>query len=328
MIGEIMGSKGPTVSVIVSAHNRPEYLMEALRSLEGQTAFLDEFEVIVVKDYEIDLSKIDTGNMTTTFIDISDTDLVSKHIAGIEASHGDYIALMDDDDLFSSNKIKRILSLSQHMDGRSFYINGKQFFSNVLEDFSVLSSISNSSFEIFDNTCFHSRRLNRYTPWYNLSSMTIGRELAIKGVDIIRDFRRDIDALWYLIALEFADKIIYDESPLTFYRRHSGGLSRSNNNEKICNYAEQALESYDRMTNIFKKKVTLDTLKVLRAEWQAKARIVGCNKLYNDLGETMMILLKSLINRSLKDVLKILMLLFISQINTKISSDLYPKFYM
>ena len=88
------------------------------------------------------------------------------------------------------------------------------------------------------------------------------------------------------------------------------------------------MESYDRMANIFKKKVTIDTIKVLRAEWQAKARIVGCKKLSNDLGETTVILLRSLINRSLKDVLKILMLLFISQINTKISSDLYPKFYM
>lgn len=142
-----METKGPTVSVIISAHNRPAYLMEALKSLQGQTAPFDKFEVIVVKDYELDLSKIDVGKMAVTFIDTSDSYLVSKHIAGIKASRGDYIALMDDDDLFSATKIERILSLSQYMVMELRLYHGILRLS-FLELNLVLSNISKEELEV------------------------------------------------------------------------------------------------------------------------------------------------------------------------------------
>jgi glycosyltransferase involved in cell wall biosynthesis len=323
-----METKGPTVSVIISAHNRPAYLMEALKSLQGQTAPFDKFEVIVVKDYELDLSKIDVGKMAVTFIDTSDSYLVLKHIAGIKASRGDYIALMDDDDLFSATKIERILSLSQYMGRRSFYVNAKEFFTNKLEDFSVLSQTSSSSFEIFDNTRFNSRKLNRNIPWYNLSSMTIGRDLALEGAEIIRGFKREIDPLWYLIGLENADKIVYDSSRLTFYRRHSGGVSRSDNKDKICNYAVQAIESYDEMLHIFRSRVTLETIIEMRTEWQIKASSLGCKiPEYNSV-RAILTVLKSLQNHSIKDSAKLLLLFLLSRVSIRISSGVYPKFYM
>ena len=43
---------GSLISVIVTAYNRRQYLPEALRSLEVQTLSRDEFEVIVVKNFE------------------------------------------------------------------------------------------------------------------------------------------------------------------------------------------------------------------------------------------------------------------------------------
>ena len=322
-----MATKGPTVSVIISAHNRPAYLMEALKSLQGQTAPFDKFEVIVVKDYELDPSKIDVGKMAVTFIDTSDSYLVTKHIAGIKASRGDYIALMDDDDLFSVTKIERILSLSQYMDRRSFYINAKEFFTNKLEDFSALSQTSSSSFEIFDNTRFNSRKLNRNIPWYNLSSMTIGRDLALEGAGIIRGFKKEIDALWYLIGLENADKIVYDSSRLTFYRRHSGGVSRSDNKDKICNYAVQAIESYDEMLHIFRKNATIETIRIMQAEWWIKASSLGCGVSNFNFVNTGITILKSAWNRSVKDITKLLLVFLLSRISVKISVSIYPKFY-
>lgn len=323
-----MGRINPTISVIVSAHNRPEYLMEALKSLRGQTAPPDTFEIIVVKDYALDLTGLNIGCLNIKFIDVSQTDLVYKHIAGIKTARGSFIAFMDDDDLFASIKIERILYLSKYMDGDSFCFNEKKFFNNYLDDLSALSSVSISTFEVLETPEFGSRKLNHHTPWYNLSSMIIGKDLAVKGMEIIGNFRREIDLLWYLIALEYGSKIIYDSSYLTFYRRHSGGVSRSDSNEKICKYAEQALENYERMALIFKKKITCDTIEVMRAEWRAKASIVGCNLHDNNFWNTEAILVKSLKNHSVKDVLKILMLFLISRVSTKISSNLYPKFYV
>ena len=323
-----MPNKVPMVSIIIAAHNRPEYLIEALESLKRQTAAIEDFEVIVVKDYELDLSKINSSMMAITFIDTSDNELVSKHIAGIKASKGDFIALMDDDDLFSPIKIERILSLSQYMGKRSLYINAKQFFTNSLDTLSILSNTSITSFEMFEPAQFHSRRLIQHDPWYNLSSMTIGRDLALEGSEIIRDFKREIDPLWYIIALERADKIVYDRSRLTLYRRHLGGVSRSGNKNKTCIYAKQAIESYDKMENIFRNKVALDTVIAMRAEWYIKATSLGCKFRECNFLNTFLSLLKSLRYHSIKDVSKLLLLLLLSRVNVRISSNIYPKLYL
>ena len=323
-----MGSNDPTVSVIVSAHNRPEYLMEALKSLKGQTAPPDAFEIIVVKDYALDPTGLDMGDVNIKFVDVSQTDLVYKHIAGIKNARGSFIAFMDDDDLFASIKIERILNLSKYMDGDSFCFNEKKFFNNDLDDFSALSNVSASSFEFFEAPKFSSGKLNRHTPWYNLSSMTMGINLALKGMDIIGDFRREIDPLWYLIALEYGSKIIYDSSHLTFYRRHSGGVSRSDSKIKTCNYALQAIESYDKMLQVFTGKVTLDSVLEMQAEWYIKAGSLGCKTPVYNLVNTGITVLRSIRNHSIKDVSKLLLLFLLSRVSVRMSSNIYPKFYM
>jgi glycosyltransferase involved in cell wall biosynthesis len=42
----------PYISVIVTAYNRRKYLPFALRSLEAQTLLRDNFEVIIVKNFD------------------------------------------------------------------------------------------------------------------------------------------------------------------------------------------------------------------------------------------------------------------------------------
>ena len=318
----------PKVSVIISAHNRPEYLMEALNSLKKQTASFDAFEVIVVKDYALDPASLNISNMNVTFIDVTETHLVFKHMAGIKAARGAIIAFMDDDDLFASLKVERILNLSKYMDGYSFFFNKKKFFNNQLDDPSAMSSVPASDFEIFEAQKFSSGRLNRHTPWYNLSSMALGKDLAFKGMEIIGDFRREIDPLWYLIALEYGNKIIYDSSCLTFYRRHSGGVSRSNDKEKTCIYALQAIENYAKMLDIFKKKVTIETIHVMQAEWYIKASSLGCEMPEFNSVNTGITILRSVLNHSIKDITKLLLLLLLSRISVRISTSIYPKFYM
>ena len=81
---------------------------EYFKSLTNALA-LNSANAIVVKDYALDRARINTWEMNVTFIDVTETDLVFKHMAGIRAAKGSFIAFMDDDDLFASLKIERIL---------------------------------------------------------------------------------------------------------------------------------------------------------------------------------------------------------------------------
>ncbi|MDR0827334.1 MAG: glycosyltransferase family 2 protein [Desulfovibrio sp.] len=92
----------PAVSVIVPTHNRPGMLKHALQSLARQT--FRDFEVLVVNDAGQDVSAL--VESFTDRISISlHTHAQNKGIAaarnsGIAASRGNYLAYLDDDDVF------------------------------------------------------------------------------------------------------------------------------------------------------------------------------------------------------------------------------------
>ena len=96
----------PTISVIVPTHNRPHFLHQAIKSILAQS-FAD-LEAIVVDDGSED----DTRNTVLSFHDSRIRYIYQekggRSVArnrGLIQSQGDYVAFLDDDDLFFSHKI-------------------------------------------------------------------------------------------------------------------------------------------------------------------------------------------------------------------------------
>lgn len=96
----------PRVSVIIPTYNRPEYLRQAVESVLAQT-YVD-FEVIVVDDGSTD----NTAEVMATFDDRrvhyifqQNAKLSAARNRGMKAARGEFIALLDDDDLFLPHKL-------------------------------------------------------------------------------------------------------------------------------------------------------------------------------------------------------------------------------
>lgn len=101
-------TQNPVFSVVVIAHDRKEYLLEALKSISQQTLRKEFFEVIVVKNF-VDRDSDDYA-MANNF-ELVLTDVVpvgAKMSVGIEKSKGKYIAFLEDDDLFAASKLAYI----------------------------------------------------------------------------------------------------------------------------------------------------------------------------------------------------------------------------
>ena len=99
-----------TVSAIITTHNRKELLKKAIDSVLSQT-YLD-IECIVVDDAGTDNTKeyIDDYIISDKVNYIYITESMGGNHArnvGILASHGDYIAFLDDDDEWLPNKIEK-----------------------------------------------------------------------------------------------------------------------------------------------------------------------------------------------------------------------------
>jgi glycosyltransferase involved in cell wall biosynthesis len=98
----------PQISVIVPAYNLKKYIAEALFSLEHQS--FNDFEVLVVDDGSTD----NTPEIVKAFCDRNSRvkllqkprgGLSSARNYGIRHAQGEYIALLDGDDIYAPEKL-------------------------------------------------------------------------------------------------------------------------------------------------------------------------------------------------------------------------------
>lgn len=100
----------PTVSVIIATYNRAERLREALESVAAQT--YRDFEVIVVSDGSTDQTPevVESFRAKVPAVQLICTPHGGQTRAlnaGIRAAHGEYVALLDDDDHWMPQRLER-----------------------------------------------------------------------------------------------------------------------------------------------------------------------------------------------------------------------------
>ena len=103
------------VSAIITTHNRLDLLKRAINSVLTQT--YRDIECIVVSDASTDGTADYCKNLEgVVFIEIPAEDSKGGNYArnvGIKASHGEYIAMLDDDDAWFPTKIEKQVALIQ-----------------------------------------------------------------------------------------------------------------------------------------------------------------------------------------------------------------------
>ena len=129
----------PLVSVIMPAYNAEKYIEEAIQSVLDQT--YGHLELIIVEDSSTDTTlekilKFQDSRIRLTKNEKNQGISYSTNKA-IQMSSGQYLALLDDDDVSLSNRIeKQVNYLEKNRDvdilgGRTIYINEKSEFIDV-----------------------------------------------------------------------------------------------------------------------------------------------------------------------------------------------------
>jgi glycosyltransferase involved in cell wall biosynthesis len=107
----------PVVSVIIPTYNHRDFVVDALKSVFAQT--FTDFEVIVINDGSPD----DTASVLKPWIDNGRIRYIEQPNAGVAAArnrglgeaHADFVAFLDDDDLWPSDKLQwQVAFLLQH----------------------------------------------------------------------------------------------------------------------------------------------------------------------------------------------------------------------
>jgi glycosyltransferase involved in cell wall biosynthesis len=104
----------PTVSIIIPTHNRAKLVQEALRSVLGQT--FQDYEVIIVDDGSSDntrqvIKEFTQHDKRMHYFCQSNRGPSAARNRGIRASKGQYIAFLDDDDMWLPEKLEKQMRL-------------------------------------------------------------------------------------------------------------------------------------------------------------------------------------------------------------------------
>ena len=115
-----MSDEAPLVSVVVPTYGRPEYLTEAVESVLDQT--YERCEVVVVDDCSPDpvepqLAGVDGGDRRLRVVRHEENRGASAaRTTGIEESAGEFVAFIDDDDVWLPEKVERQLAAFENPD--------------------------------------------------------------------------------------------------------------------------------------------------------------------------------------------------------------------
>jgi glycosyltransferase involved in cell wall biosynthesis len=207
----------PTVSVIVPTHNRPEFLSEALASVRTQT--FTDYETIVISNGETDdmraLSRACAVRFGCTFFALPDGNVSAARNFGIKQAKGEWIAFLDDDDIWLPAKLERQLAAAHSTKADMITASAIEFRPNGSEN--VAQMPLGQGWTYVQAIC-HER-------WSSIPSAVIVRKSAlldVGGFDPSLRCEEDSD-LWR--RLSWRHTIHQVDEPLLRYRMGHGHLS-------------------------------------------------------------------------------------------------------
>lgn len=213
-----------SVSVVIPTYNGGQHLLDAVNSVLRQT--YAPLEIVVVDDgsQEDILRILSPVSQRITYIRQDNAGPAAARNTGIRAARGEFIALLDDDDLWHPKKIEvQMQRMSEDPDCGMVY----SYPIFIDENGSIISNQR-------PKTCpsgyvyYEFLRYNRI----NTPSVTLIRATVFDKVGMFDDSNECISCedydLWLRIAKEY--KVIFCNDTNSYYRHSESGISRRNYN--------------------------------------------------------------------------------------------------
>ena len=228
----------PFISVIVTAYNRKQFILEALNSIINQTLSRDKYEVIVTKNFEDkDIDKFISDNDMKNIL-FTEPGIGPRLVDAIKLCQGDVITFLEDDDIWSNNRLERVYDVFKNYNV-GFYHNSS-IRNKINEDYSglvkQLGITDPNNYKIID----YKYKNKIYTKnWENNSSIAISKDLATRYIHEIYSSGIATDFFLFLIALADKKNLFIDFNRLTFIRAHE----RAKTLEEELEYEEKLMKN-------------------------------------------------------------------------------------
>lgn len=196
--------------------------MDAISSVLCQDFRRDKFEIIVVKNFhDPDIDAFTEKNGIISIVSKEQT-LGSKVAIALETARGEIICFLEDDDMFTENKLS-VVSGNFELDRGLFYLHNS--FETIDESGSRVDRVPyfmklpvrDQTIDMKTDIRNSMATVYKYGLHFNLSSISIRKSAAIP--DRLRT-ANIIDVLLFYMAVAVSSRIISLSERLTFYRVH------------------------------------------------------------------------------------------------------------
>lgn len=291
-------NKLPYISVIITAYNRKEFLLNAIKSALNQTLDKKYYEIIVIKNFtDKDIDDFINQNKIIRIISNQES-LGGKLVEALNIARGTVISFLEDDDLFFENKLDIVYKKFKTNKNIVYYHNWCVPI-NIKGEILNINNINTS-------------------PDSNMSAISMRKSIVKinKLNKILTSMPQDV--LMYLYALESNQKIIKGKEKLTYYMLHNSTSNIvANNFDEYRKFgivqSHLFLNIYKLFYNLVQTKKAINYLDSRITATQIYLYILGSNELPNKL-------INYIINSS--DSLRYRVIFFVSCIVIYI----YPKF--
>ena len=221
-------------SVVITAHDRRQYLRRAIDSVLAQDADRSAYEIIVVKNFvdpDVDALLDSTGGQHI----LSTVGPVAGKVAdGLRVCQGEIILFLEDDDLFDRTKVRRVISEFRSNPSLGFYHNRLSTIDEngtpLVERPLALLGLRPpaKARRVYLRAQSKLTQLGRLTgtfPDFNSSSLAIRKDLALEVLPYLLRIPGGVDTFFFFAALASDFDLLIDDAVLTQYRVHSENVS-------------------------------------------------------------------------------------------------------
>ncbi len=223
----------PRVSIIMNVRNGASFLREALNSVTAQT--FQDWELIVWDDCSTDDSPRIVSEYQDQriryFLSPEDTPLGEARNSAIQQAKGDWLAFLDQDDIWLPQKLQQQMVLADNNTGMiygraiQFYADGRERDYDYAHEFQPLPE-GDIFAQLFIHGCFIAM------------SSAVLRRSAVEEVGPVPESIQTVPDYYLYVAVARRYPARAVQEPVCRYRIHAGSMSQS---KRHCLYEEPLL---------------------------------------------------------------------------------------